>query len=62
MDIFSKGLTHGFGVKMAIFTTFFLGNLGQENAFYDVLEQKCFSMLKKQEVEKVEKLTFFQRG
>ena len=25
---------------MAIFPTFFLGNLGQENAFYDILERK----------------------
>ena len=25
---------------MAIFPTFFLGNIGQENAFYDILERK----------------------
>ena len=25
---------------MAIFPTFFLGNIGQENVFYDILEQK----------------------
>ena len=25
---------------MAIFTTFFLGNIGQENVFYDILERK----------------------
>ena len=39
-DIFPKGLTHGFGPKMAIFPTFFLGNIGQANVFYDILEQK----------------------
>ena len=33
-----KGLTHGFGPKVAIFPTFFLGNIGQENVFYDNLE------------------------
>ena len=39
IDIFPKGLTHGFGPKMAIFPTFFfLGNVGQENVFYDILE------------------------
>ena len=38
--IFYKGLTHGFGPKMAIFPTFFLGNIGQENVFYDILERK----------------------
>ena len=40
IDIFAKGLTHGFGPKMAIFPTVFLGNIGQENVFYDILEQK----------------------
>ena len=25
---------------MAIFTTFFFGNIGQENVFYDILEKK----------------------
>ena len=40
MDIFPKGLTHGFGQKMAIFPTFFLGNIEQENVFYDLLERK----------------------
>ena len=41
IDIFPKGLTQGFGPKMAIFPTcFFLGNIGQENVFYDILERK----------------------
>ena len=40
IDIIPKGLTHGFGPKMAIFPTFFLGNIGQENVFYDILERK----------------------
>ena len=40
IDIFPKGLTHGFGPKMAIFPTFFLGNIGQENVFYDILERE----------------------
>ena len=42
IDIFLKGLTHGFGPKMGIIPTFFLGNIGQENAFYDFLERKIF--------------------
>ena len=33
IDICQKGLTHIFGPKMAIFQTFFLGNIGQENVF-----------------------------
>ena len=41
IDIFPKGLTHGFNPKMAIFKTFFfLGNIEQENVFYDILERK----------------------
>ena len=40
IDIFPKGLTHGFGLNMAIFPTFLLGNIGQENVFYDILERK----------------------
>ena len=34
------GLTHGFGPKMAIFPTFFLGNIGQKNVFYDIVERR----------------------
>ena len=37
---FSKGVTHAFGPKMANFQYYFLGNIGQENVFYDILEPK----------------------
>ena len=38
--IFPKRLTHGFGPKIAIYPTFFfLGNIAQENVFYDILER-----------------------
>ena len=40
IDIFAKGLIHGFDPNMAIFQTFFLGNIGWENDFYDILERK----------------------
>ena len=40
MDIFPNRLTHGFGPKMAIFPNFFLGNISNENDFYDILEKK----------------------
>ena len=40
IDIFPKGLTHGFGPKMAIFQFLFKGNIGQENTFYGILKQK----------------------
>ena len=40
IDIFAKGLTHGFDPKMAICPNFFLGNKGRENVFYHILERK----------------------
>ena len=40
IDIFSKGLTRGFGPKMAIFPFFFQGIKGQVNAFQVILERK----------------------
>ena len=63
MDIFPKGLTHGFGAKMAILPTFFFGNIGQENVFYDILERKkAFLAYKHNKLKKSKKLTFFQGG
>ena len=48
---------------MAIFLTFFLGIIGQEIVFYDILETKiAFLGYKNNKLKKVEKLTFSQRG
>ena len=64
IHFFKKGFTQGFGPKMAIFPTFFfLSNIGQENIFCDILEQKKrLSRLRKHEVQKVEKLVFLLWG
>ena len=41
IDIFPNGLTHAFGPKVVIFPPFFfLGNIGQKNVFYEILEGK----------------------
>ena len=49
--------------KWPFFQLFFLAHVGQENVFYDILElTKRLFRLKKQQVQKVEKLRFFQRG
>ena len=46
--------------KWPFFNFFFLGNIGQENVFYDIIQQKKrLSRLKKEEVANVEKLIFF---
>ena len=49
IDIFPKGLTHGFCPKMAIFLTFFfLGNKGQKKCLlrYSRTKKKLFSAIK----------------
>ena len=40
----------------------FFWNIGQENVFYNILEQKTPFEPIKQHVEKFEKLRFFRRG
>ena len=49
--------------KCKFFQLFFLGNIGQENVFCDILERKtAFLAYRNKEFKKVEKLAFFQRG
>ena len=40
IDIFPKGLTHGFAPKIAIFPTFMFGQYRQGKCLYDILKQK----------------------
>ena len=55
-------LTHGFGPKMAIFQTFFLGNIEQENVFYDMLERKNAFLGYKNKKFKKSKNWHFSKG
>ena len=55
-------LTHGFGPKMAIFPPFFLGNIGQENVFYDILERKKAFLGYKDKKFKKSKNCHFSKG
>ena len=62
-DIFPKGLTDDFGPKMATFSTFFFRQCSPGKCLLQYsTAKKRPSRLYKQEVQKVEKLTFFQRG
>ena len=46
---------------MAIFQLFFLGNVGQNNVFYDILERKnAFLSYKKKKFKKTKNLHFSQ--
>ena len=64
INIFPKGLTHGFGPKMIIFPTFFFqAKKGEKKVFYDILKGKnAFLGYKNKKIKKSKKLTFFQRG
>ena len=60
---FSKGLTHGFGPKMANFPTFFfLGNIGLESVFYDILERENAFVGYKNKKFKKSKYWHFSKG
>ena len=60
MEIFPKGLSHGFGPKMAIFPSFFfLADIGQETVFHDILERKnAFLCCKNKKFKKSENWHF----
>ena len=40
IDFFFKGVNSWFCSKNAHFFNFFLGNIGQENDYYDIVERK----------------------
>ena len=63
IDIFPKGLSHGFCPKMAIFPTF-KGEaiLARKMSFTIFQNEKTPFQAIKKNVRKVKKLTFFQRG
>ena len=49
--------------KWPFFQKFFLGNIGQENIVYDILErQNAFLGYKIKKLKKSKKLTIFQKG
>ena len=59
IDIFLKGLTHGFGQNKAIFPTFFFGTIGQQNDFFDILDLKnAFLGSKNKKFQKSKNLHF----
>ena len=63
IDFSPKGLTLFFGPKMAIFPSLFLGNIGQENVFYDILERKnAFLGCKNKKFKKSKNCHFSKEG
>ena len=60
---FSKRVNlHGFCPKMAIFPTFFLGNIGHQNVFCDILERKNVFLGYKNKKFKQSKNGHFSKG
>ena len=47
---------------MAIFQTFFLGNIGPESVFFDILDKKGLSRLKNTRSSKSRKIDIFPKG
>ena len=62
LTFFLKGLTHSFGPNMAVFSTFFLGNIGQENVFNDILKRKNAFLGYKKKNPKSRKIYIFFKG
>ena len=63
IDIFPKGLTHGFGPKMAIFPPFFFQAIqARKMSFMIFQNEKTPFQAIKTKTPKCEKLTFFLRG
>ena len=60
--LFLKGLTHGFGAKMAIFPIVFLGNIGQENVFYNTVQRKNAFLGYKNRKFQQSKINIFLKG
>ena len=55
--------SHRFGPKMVNFSTFFLGNISQENIFYDNLARKnAFLGYKNKKFKKSKNFYFFLKG
>ena len=48
--------------KWPFFHVFFLGNIGQENAFYNILERKNAVLAHKKEGSKSRKIEIFPKG
>ena len=62
--IFPRALVHGFGPKLAILSTyFFLGNIGMENVFFDIVERNnAFLGYRKKKCSKSRKINILPKG
>ena len=62
IDIFPKRVNPWFWFKNGQFSNLFLGNIGQENVFYDILEQKIVFLFYKKNKFKKSKNWHFCKG
>ena len=62
IEIFPRGLRHGFSAKIAIFLTFFFGNIGQETVFCNILERKTVFLDYKNKNFNQSKISHFSTG
>ena len=59
---FCKGVNPWFWSKIGHFSTFLLGNIGQETVFYDILERENTSLGYKNKKFKSRKIAVFAKG
>ena len=59
---FCKGVNPWFWSKIGHFSIFFLGNIGQENVFYDILERNNAFLGHKKTISKSGKIAIFAKG
>ena len=63
MEFFQRGQSIVLVQNLPFFHVSFLGNIGQGNVFYDILERiNAFLGYKNKKFKKIEKMAFFQRG
>ena len=59
---FPRRLTHGFGPKMVIFSTFLVGNTGHKNILTDIVERKSAFLGCKNKMFKMSNNRQFSKG
>ena len=63
LTFFQRGLAMVLVQKWPLLQLFFLGNVGQKNVFYDILERKnAFLDYKNKKFKKIEKIDIFPKG
>ena len=61
-DYFLKGLVHGFGQKLALFSSFYFRKIDQENLFHDIVKRTNALLDHNKRKLKKSKIEIFAKG